>query len=495
MRKVTVNKIVSLVIEQINAEIAEDFAPNEFTFIDSIEKYGNIFFGNEDQPVDGVTPAAEPIAEPVGVEAEVDEMARAPKYELQKLPQPLRIPVNLLIPGSKTTIIPRIVCIDPTTNEELEGVVVSDEYYMMPNGDRVLRFYNYGEEQKVDRTKKHLRFIVLPDIENKFLADLPRNTKTGTNYVRPDYETAPENETDEDKEKRLARIAAIKESNSKRYGIFPIINDMFSRHDILDRLDICLIPETWATTKRTEHTTNVTKLKQFGGTSPEIDADFFAVRDILNVNDAINNVMDLRADLAMGAMDDEQQFDINRSREASAAVPRRHANYIYTKGGNWSGKQRVHDPNFFKEAGGKTMIYHLNSKNIQEGLKELSVESVLHLRGFINDNEYVMKATFTSTLNARNLTSGAGENRGSLIEPIVVSLVKELPQDYDATNFTLESDMEFFVNEGRKRSGGKSGFLPSLIDRLGNAILETVDPDDVQQRIVQLAQEAVKENA
>jgi hypothetical protein len=494
MKKDSVDSLVSLIIEQINEWGNDSFPSDQFTFIDSLEKYEDVFFGqDQEQPAEvGAEVGAE-------VPAEVDEMAQPSKHPIEKLPEPLRIPVNMLTKGGKTPYIPKIVTLDPLTNEMVEGMIISDEYHTMPNGDRVLRFYNYGEEPKVDRAKRRLRYVVLP--ENRYLSDLPRSSAMGTKYVRPDYETTPANETEEDKEKRLARIAAIKEANAKRYGIFPIVNDVFSRHDVLDRLDICLIPETWATTKRTEHTTNVTKLKKFGGTSPEIDADFYAVRDILNVDEAINSVMDLRADLAMGAMGDEEQaFDINRPRETSSAVPRRHANYIYTKGGNWSGKQRVHDPEFFKKAGGKTMVYHLNSKNIQEGLKELNVESVLHLRGFIDNDinggdQYILKATFTSTLNARNLTSGAGENRGSLIDPIIVSLIKPLPKDFDVDTFTLDANPEFFVNEGKARGGKKTGFLPSLISRLGDAIMANVDPDDVQQRIVQLAQEAVEENA
>jgi len=205
--------------------------------------------------------------------------------------------------------------------------------------------------------------------------------------------------------------------------------------------------------------------------------------------------MNLRADLAQGAMDDEQAFDINRTREISSHVPRRHANYIYTKGGNWEGKQRVHDPNFFKKAGGKTMVYQLNSKNIQEGLKELNVESVLHIGGNIEGNDYVLKATFKAILNARNLTSGAGENRGNLFTPITVSLIKPLPKGIEIENFSLDKNPEFFVNEGKTRSSKKTGFLPALVERLGNGILEIIDPDDVQQRIIQLAEEAVAENA
>ena len=492
MKKINVESLVSLIIEQINEQGNDPFPPDQFTFIDSLPKYMPDFQEGEasysepsNEPEGGIEP---------GVESEVDEMSRVRTYgEPEKLPELLRIPANMLIKGGKTPYIPNIATLDPETNEIVPGMVISDEFHTMPNGDRVLRFYNYGEEPKIDRLKKVERFVVLP--ENRYLSYLPRSTKMGTKYQRPDYEVAQPGETTRQTEIRLNRIKAIAEGNAKRYGIFPLINDVFSKHEILDRLDICLIPETWASTKRTEHTTNVVQLKKFGGTTPEIDADFYAARDLLNVNEAINSVMNLRADLAQGAMDDEQAFDINRTREISSHVPRRHANYIYTKGGNWEGKQRVHDPNFFKEAGGKTMVYQLNSKNIQEGLKELNVESVLHIGGNIEGNDYVLKATFKAILNARNLTSGAGENRGNLFTPITVSLIKPLPKGIEIENFSLDKNPEFFVNEGKTRSSKKTGFLPALVERLGNGILEIIDPDDVQQRIIQLAEEAVAENA
>ena len=98
-------------------------------------------------------------------------------------------------------------------------------------------------------------------------------------------------------------------------------------------------------------------------------------------------------------------------------------------------------------------------------------------------------------MNARNLTSGAGESRGNLFTPITVSLTKPLPEGIEIENFSLDKNPEFFVNEGKTRSGKKTGFLPALVERLGNAILEIIDPDDVQQRIIQLAEEAVAENA
>ena len=246
--------------------------------------------------------------------------------------------------------------------------------------------------------------------------------------------------------------------------------------------------------------------KKFGASDPEIDVDFYAGRDVLNVDEAINEMMELRADLAMGdiaaedrenMVDDEgnPMFDIKRDRETSAALKRRHANYIYTAGGNWEGRQRVHDREFFEKAGGKTMRYELNSQDIQEGLKELNIESALDIKGYVVENDYVLKATFRSLVNARNLTSGEGEFRGELFPPIVVSLQKPLPEDFDPAHFNFDTNIKFFVSEGRKRASNKSGFFPQLMDRLGQAILDNVKPDDVMGKIINLAQEAVDQNA
>ena len=60
---------------------------------------------------------------------------------------------------------------------------------------------------------------------------------------------------------RLKKLSVQKESNAKRFGIFPVINNIFSRHDVLDKLDECLIPETWGTRLRVEHIRNVQRIK------------------------------------------------------------------------------------------------------------------------------------------------------------------------------------------------------------------------------------------
>ena len=347
-------------------------------------------------------------------------------------------------------------------------------------------FYNYGLEQKIDRNKKKANYVVLAD--NRFMMDKPRGKGWGKEIPRNVQQTlsvAPEGESEEEKTQRLRRLQHIREGNAKRYALFPLINKMFSEHGLLDKLDISLVPETWATPPRTEHTQNVISLKKFGGNSAEIDADFYAVRDLDDVEGAIDEVMELRADLAMGDVEDDRERDVSKS------VPRRHANYIY-QNGNWFAKQRVHDEDFFKREGGKTPVYALLSKNIQEGNKGVSIESHLDVKGSVEGDQYVLKSVFSSELNMRNPETGAGEVIGQLFDPVVTGLRKPLVDDegnpIDPNQFTLENNTTFFVNEGRTVQGSKTGFMPDFFNDTANKIKESIDPDEVLTRMVQLVQ-------
>jgi hypothetical protein len=394
--------------------------------------------------------------------------------------------------------IPAIRCLDPATGDYVDNVVIGDTVLTTPTGIRFLIFENFVGRTKVDMAGKKEEFYVqIP--ENKFLKFKPRGKAYGKEIprdVRKQLAVAPERELPADAAAREKRLNTILEMMGKRYGIFPVINSVFSDPQTLDHLDKCLIPETWATSTRTEHTTNVIRLKKFGGSSADIDADFIAVRDMKNVDEAISDVMDLRAELAMGG---EEEQDPNnprpqRQREFSKGMPRQHANAVYANG-NWQAKQRVHDPEFFRKAGGKTPVYELLSKNIQEGLATVNIKSVLALTGEIEDDEYVLKAVFSSTLNARG-SQGRGEEVGNLFPPITVGLRKLLPRIDDGEGnlnpVNFDKDPNFFVDEGRTtRRIPKTGFLPTLMRNLGNEIKTKIDPDEVLGTMLQLVQNAI----
>jgi len=211
-----------------------------------------------------------------------------------------------------------------------------------------------------------------------------------------------------------------------------------------------------------------------------------------NVDSAIDEVMDLRAELAMGPDDDSQ-----RERSTSKAMPRQHADYIY-RGGYWDASQRIHNSDIFQRSGGKTAVYNLLSQNIQEGFEELNIVSSLNLEGNIAGEDYVMSATLSARLNSRNIKKGKGERVGELFPPIVVKLRKPLPETnedgspFEISTFTLENNTEFFVNEGRtNRNVKRTGFLPQIMENLGKEIINQIDPDEVLATMIQLVQNAV----
>lgn len=520
MAKTTIKNLVSLILEQIDGQnrVNEIFPLDQDVLVDDLRKYPELFIplqttGQQgaERPTIQMTP--EPEMDAVAdreLEPEYQMVAEGKgfEYEEEHLEEAIRIPANTLTLGPKTPELPRIVCRDPETDELVEGMVIGNLVLITPSGRRALVFYNEEAYDKVDRPSKDAWYVVLAEegdaahnrkYQNRLFKDKLRGQYWGKEVprdVRHKLAIPVPGETDEEKDAREKRLNTIMEMMGKRYNIFPTINEMFSDHDVLDHLDSTLIPETWATSKRTEHTTNRVIYKKFGGSTPEIDVDFISVRDLKNVDEAIDDVMNLRADLALGADVDEK-----RQRETSKGVPRQHANYIYS-GGNWHSKQRVHDPNFFRREGGKTPVYKLLSKNIQEGLQEISVESRLNIKGDVVGQEYVLTGTFTAKLNARNQDSGAGQYVGDLLSPINVGMRKDIPEtlpdgeQLDPANLNIDTFPEFFVNQGRTTDEApKDGYFKDFLELLGKEIIQNVDPDEVLERMVQIVQNAVDQEA
>ena len=514
MAKTTIKNLVSLILEQINtkAELDITFPPDQYVYVQNIFDYPELFEPVEDveQPDDKVRtlqpepqPDMEPELEP-NLEM-VAEMAKDWTFDKTVLEVAMRIPANVMIlsPKSQAKLgaIPKIICIDPDTNEFVEDMAIGTLIMTTPSGHEVLVFYNYGLEQKLDRTKKQANFCVLKDtwkdevgddmeVENVYMKANVRGGKYGRGIERdPQAKLRAEIEAETDpqkKEELEGRLRAIQDANAKRYGLFVSINQMFDTPEVLNHLDSALIPETWGTAKRTEGTWNTIKMNKVGGDTPEINIDFVSVRDLKSVDDAINDVMELRVQLAT----DEDATE--RERETSQQMVRSHGGTAYP-GGKWSPGQRVADVEAFRRAGGKTRVYELLSKNIQEGDVNVTISSKLELVGHLQDDgEYVMTATFSSKMYDRG-ERGMGRLIGDLFEPIRVGLRKQLPEGVDAEEFTLEKNTGFFVDGGRQSDMGetRTGYLPELLKTLSDEIINQVDPDEVLATMIQLVQDAV----
>jgi len=514
MPKTTIKNLVSLILEQINPKDRLDylFPPDQYVYIQNIYDYPELLEKPEEagEPEDNVRQLQpEPEMEPelqMAAEGVLSEMAKDWTSLLvkRKLNEVMRIPANMMVLSPKSLAkipeVPKIVCLDPETNELVEGVAIGDTLLITPSGHEVLVFYNHGLEQKIDRLKKQANFCVLKDtweddngreVEAEFVYKKAnvRGAKYGRPVERdPQGKLAGEIEAEEDAEKKRAlerRLKHIQDSNAKRYGIFVAINQMFDSPDVLNRLDSALIPETWGTPKRTERTWNKIQNQNPGGDSPNVKIDFISVRDLETVQFAINDVMELRTQLAM------DQEVAEREREPSQQMVRSHGGNSYP-GGLWVAGQRVADAEDFQRAGGKTRVYGLLSKAIQEGKMAVTIQSTLLLEGYTNGEEYVLSAKFSSIMFDR----GKVHKGKPLFDEINVTKRKEFVDEkgrpYDPETFTVEKNTEFFINEGRKADMGleRSGFLPDLLNDLSAQIIEQVDPDEVIAEMIRIIQSA-----
>jgi len=519
MAKTTIKNLVSLILEQIDmqAELDQTFPPDQYVFVENIFDYPELFQDVQDvqQPDDKIRqlqPEPEAEYEPelaMVAEGELQEMARGWIFDKRELTEALRIPANMMIRSPKSVAkmpdMPRIVCLDPDTNEFVEGVAIGNLLMITPSGHEVLVFDNYGLEEKIDRQKKQRNFCVLKDtweddegrvqeVEKIYMRNNVRGEKYGRSIERDPQAVLRDqiaNEEDPTKKKELElRLDHILDGNAKRYGLFVPINQLFDSPEILNHLDSALIPETWATPKRTEGTWVTIQKNKVGGTTPEIDINFVSVKDFKSVEDAMEKSMQVRMDLAT-----EEERDM-KNRDASQQMTRSHGGNAYA-GGLWSPGQRVADLENFIREGGKTRVYELLSKAIQEGEKTVTVGSDLHLVGDVEGDEYVMSATFSANMYDRG--GGRGRLTGPLFDPITVGMRKKLPavddvgDPVDPENFTLEGNTKFFVNEGRTSDNTvrRTGVLPSLLKNLGKEIINQVDPDEVVATMIQLIQNAV----
>jgi len=525
MAKTTIKNLVSLILEQIDTqtELEKTFPRDQYVFVENIYDYPELFQtpGAERQPDDKIRQLQpEPEQEPEL--AMVAEMAggRSRVYPTHEIDEPLRIPVNIMTrtPNSiaKMPHMPKIVSLDPATNEFVEHVAIGNEIMETPTGYEVLVFENFGINPKPDRQSSKSNYIVLKEgwesdeRVNVFLGDNVRGKK----YGRP-IERDPQgklearikelqaiindpNATYEEKRDAMdemaraeTRLHNIQEGNSKRYMTFIAINQMFDTPAVLNHLDSVLVPEAWATPRRTEASWLVIKRHKSGADSPEINIDFVSAKDFKSVEEAMNQSMEIRMELAT----DEQQE--KRKRERSKQMTRSHGGRSYG-GGEWKTGQRAADQEAFIRAGGKTQKYKLFSKAIQEGNITVTTESTLKLVGNVDGGEYTMTATFSGRMFDRG-DSGRGRLTGDLFNPIVVGLRKPFVDEegipYDPETFTVEENIDFFIDGGRSSwmDVRRTGYLPTLLQSLGNEIINQIDPDDVLATMIELVQNAVDE--
>jgi hypothetical protein len=143
--------------------------------------------------------------------------------------------------------------------------------------------------------------------------------------------------------------------------------------------------------------------------------------------------------------------------------------------------QRIYDEQNFKNAGEYTPILKLLKQNIQKGEKGVTVQSKLFITGDVSGNEYSLKAMFTAELNYRPVGVSTGVESGELIQPIRVEMRAPISDEQLGNpKFSVRDNPNFF---GKKNH---DGIFPRLMKKLGDEILNTVNPDDVLNKITEI---------
>lgn len=408
-----------------------------------------------------------------GVDMDMSEMANI-RYSEETLPDYMYIPVSELSPKS-VNVPDKIVCLDPATNEMVEGVIIGNKVRTWPEAPELkfLAFVNYGKSLGIDRKDYTTQYVLIP--ENIFRQHKPRTKDFGMMYTKKDLETSPEGETEEEKKKRLKLIKSNNEGYVKRHVIYPSINHFFSQPKILNRLDISLIPEIWATSMRTERTTNREKRFKWGDNGRSLNIEFYSVKDINDIDSVLDDIFNTRMDLEDGVE--------NRERKMSKTKPREYSNYIYRRGGKWNAIQRIYNADEFKKAGEYTKVLKLLKKNIQKGEKGVNTMSRLVIEGdVVDDRFYELRAKFTVELNYRTISGDEPQSAGELIDPIYVSVRKELPEEAITDgDFTVKKYKGFFG------TNGQDGIFTELFKKMGDEMMSKINPDEVLNKITELA--------
>lgn len=468
MGKIGINRLVSLIMEEIN-KVQEPNKPMYFKNLNDVIDYFDL---DENPP-----------------ESEMGEMAnKRPTATFEKLDEPMRISLTELDPTSKLK--GPIASLDPNTNEIVQGVIIGDEIVKLKSRTReggliCLKFQNYGAEGGLDRELPPKEFIVLP--EKYYSKHEPRSARWGTEYVKPDYSTPVPGETERQKQVREKKPEVNNERYAKYYVINPSINRLFSNPTILNKFDVSLIPEIWAGSLRTERVTNKEVRFSFGGNRPTLNFEYYALQDfedvteedgtvISGVESALNNIFKTRMDLE-GLDVNDPDYLKNRLKKRSKTKPREYANYIYQRGGNWDAIQRIYNENEFKNAGEYTDILQLLKKNIQEGKVSLNTKSKLYVDGDVVGNEYILRAKFEAEMNYRTVRTSRGEKITNLIQPVFAEVRADIPQGTDITSMTIRNNKDFFGTPE------KPGLFQALMNELGEKIIENLNPDEVLTKL------------
>lgn len=335
-----------------------------------------------------------------------------------------------------------ISSINPETNEVVQGKIYSSVIRVSPNGSKLVEFFN--------QSKGGMKMFY--DYRNhKLFQYPPRNSVYGTAYTAPKMEKLK----DIDPDKYDEKVEIENERWTKKYVLYPLINELFNKDKIKIRLFMAGLPILGAGKEFTEPVTNVDRRMRYIG--PELSFELHSVRDETDVQNALDKIISYRERLA----NEEEPENTDMGDLAPKKHVRMYGGNVYP-GGHWKEYQRTFSEKYHE----LTPKYHLHMKAVQGGEISYTLTTKLKVYGTaINEDSYILRLILTFSRSMRDITKSKGTSKGDVIPPIEI-IVRE-PKPYNIVgNFTVRENKEFYENIFKK----------GLIE-LGRKILE-IDPDE-----------------
>ena len=368
-------------------------------------------------------------------ESDIDEMSREasknwPTHQLDPGEEDT-MPESFDIDYFETPKLGRIPVIgkNPSTGEYVPGKVFTKDLRKSASGHMAILFTNHEKKGAyyVDKT----RWAVLSNDKtkiDKIYPDEPRNTVYSSSWKGP-AEKEVVNQNTRGVETQTVRRDP--EDLGKRI-LFDVINRVFSEPELFKHEHKCAIPEIVANAKTTERKTNVNRVMSFSG--PNLSFTISTMRNFSDPQTAIDKSLGFRMALDFGDEPEVQDMPDYMRRQFANAYP----------GSKWESSQAADSKKVYK---GKTPIYHLKKKFVQEGESYFNRHTFLVVRSRITaDNILILEMTFYVDENRRSIDSETAKNIGHVIQPIDVMLGKRLPglEGINSDEFTVAKYPEFY---------------------------------------------------
>jgi hypothetical protein len=411
---------------------------------------------------------------------DMDEMAREPKYPKEQGYEHIRINKSDLWTKSRRrgggidpNGVPILVTQDPYAPEWIPETIQSDDVCRVKDdnnpeaeGHLFLRFRDYGITNTQNQQPGAYVYIDLePNEYGKYelFYDKPRAVKYGTEWDREQANRRPNEEAAT--RDALKMLREVFEGNSQ--VTHKLTANMIP--PIIARPEYIAIKQTHIAVK---------KEKEFGGGDYDAESEYGTfsfggkrseIKFELSGKYLFKDIYSAFEELAANRLKIDEGISTNYG--LVHKEPRKQVSK-----GTWAREQSIYSEEAFKNAGKLTPILLLLKKNINRGLRQFLISSVLKVKGWasiVDDGTGDQNTTYTMMCNfesgwSHNVDSNSNIISGDLMQPIQFTIIKNYPG---------------------KLNGYDSKFFNSVYNEMGRKLMENIlaiDNDDVLGKFIDL---------